>query len=628
MKAMSKPSFTGNVTCYACGKQRHKADSCVDKARNRLWCSFCKTSTHSDKSCRRKSKGFSVKCVNTEGENDSDIQFAFKVDTSGDTKSYINSFLVDCGATTHVVTNDSCFTHLDNSFDPEKHYIELADGTKSNNVALKKGTASVSLQTANGKLVKAELKNALYVPSYPQNIFSVQAATERGATVVFRQNSAELSTPDGTKFDIEKRGRLYYLCSSVSSTKQSYDLQHWHKILGHCNLDDVLKLENIVDGMRIIGKTKLDRDTCILGKMTQYRNRAADERASAPLELIHSDLAGPISPVARDGFKYAMSFIDDYSGAIFVYFLQKKSDSVSATERFLADVASYGNIKRLRSDNGSKYISNEYQSLLIRHRIKHERSAPYSPHENGTAERGWRTLFEMGRCLLLDAELPKEMWTYAVMTAAYIRNRCYNTRTASTPFQLLTGRKPDLSNMHIFGTVCFAYEQSKSKLDNRCTKGVFVGYDKHSPAYLVYYADSNKVVKCRCVKFMDTKAELEVSNQQSDDFEIRGTIQQSELEVHNQQSDNPEIHETRDVTSGVPDTNSQDGMGDGQSRYPKRQSKPPKHLEDYYLDDSTKSNIDYCCRLSVVPQTYQDAISSNDSAKWADSYERRDDVID
>ena len=236
----------------------------------------------------------SVKCVNAEGENDSDIKFAFKVDTSGDTKSCVNSFLVDCGATTHVVTNDSCFTQLDNSFDPKKHYFELADGTKSINVALNKGTASVLMHTSKGKLVNAELKNALYVPSYPQSIFSVQAATERGATVVFRPDSAELSTAEGTKFDIEKRGRLYYLCSNVSSTKQSYDLQWGHEILGHCNMNDILKLENIVDGMKITDKTKLDCDTCTLGKLTQYRNRAANERASAPMELINSDLAGRI----------------------------------------------------------------------------------------------------------------------------------------------------------------------------------------------------------------------------------------------------------------------------------------------------------------------------------------------
>ena len=174
--------------------------------------------------------------------------------------------------------------NFDESFDPNKHFIELADGSKSNNVALKKGTVKVEMRTSDGKRVDAKLENALYVPSYSQDIFSVQAATEKGSTVVFRPESAELITPDGTKFDIEKRGRLYYLCSNICSTKQSCDLYRWHQILGHCNLTDILKLEHVVNGMEITGKTKFECETCIMGKMTQFRNRTADARTSAPLE--------------------------------------------------------------------------------------------------------------------------------------------------------------------------------------------------------------------------------------------------------------------------------------------------------------------------------------------------------
>jgi len=139
--------------------------------------------------------------------------------------------------------------------------------------------------------------------------------------------------------------------------------------------------------------------------MTQFRSREPDARASAPLELVHTDLAGPITPTGRDGFRYAISFIDNYSGMICVYFLKHKSDAVAATKRFLADVAPYGTVKRLKSDNGTEYTSKEFQLLCDEYCIKHERSAPYSPHQNGTAERGWLTLFEITRWLLLDAKL-------------------------------------------------------------------------------------------------------------------------------------------------------------------------------------------------------------------------------
>lgn len=100
-----------------------------------------------------------------------------------------------------------------------------------------------------------------------------------------------------------------------------------------------------------------------------------------------------------------------------MYLLRNKNKAVEATKQFLADAALYGKVKRLRSDNETEFVSEEYQSLLRDNAIKHERSAPYSPQQNGTAERNWRTLFEVVRCMLVESGLPKELWPYAARTA-------------------------------------------------------------------------------------------------------------------------------------------------------------------------------------------------------------------
>ena len=110
----------------------------------------------------------------------------------------------------------------------------------------------------------------------------------------------------------------------------------------------------------------------------------------------------------------------------------------------------------------------------------------------------------MARCLLLEAKLPKALWTYAVMASAYIRNRCFNDRFGKTPYKALIGLKPNLNKMHVFGSVCYAYVQNPKKLEPRSKKGIFVEYDKGSPAYLVYYPESMKVERIRCVKFFDS----------------------------------------------------------------------------------------------------------------------------
>ena len=142
----------------------------------------------------------------------------------------------------------------------------------------------------------------------PQDTFSVQAATERGARVTFQPNSAELVYKDGTKFNVEKHGRLYYLSTYhiIDSDSVSYarDLKDWHEILGHFNYEDLMKLEHVVDCMKF-SHTNTSRpgdcEICVKRKLTQSRNRKPDLRATEPLELVHTDLAGSVDPFSREG---------------------------------------------------------------------------------------------------------------------------------------------------------------------------------------------------------------------------------------------------------------------------------------------------------------------------------------
>lgn len=147
-------------------------------------------------------------------------------------------------------------------------------------------------------------------------------------------------------------------------------------------------------------------DVCTERKFVQTGNREPYARAKSVLELVHTDLAGPIGPESIDCHKYAISFTD-YTSAVFVYFLKYKSDVVQATEKFLADTVQNGRVKRIRSDNALEFMSKNDQAILSKDVIKHERSAPYSPHQNGTAEQNWCTLFDMARCVLIENQKPK-----------------------------------------------------------------------------------------------------------------------------------------------------------------------------------------------------------------------------
>ena len=339
----------------------------------------------------------------------------------------------------------------------------------------------------------------------------MKAATSNGAELKFQRGHNELVYKDGTTFATEEHGQLYYLntVEQYDNTSDKVSVSHyvhtWHEILGHCNFEDVIKSQGVVDGMNISSssdKSKFNCNACIEGKFVNNRNRGPEARATRPLEMVHTDLAGPIDPVSKEGFKYSIVFTDDFSGAIFVYFLKNKSDTVQATEKFLVDCSPYGQVKCMRSDTGTEFTSDAFQTLLREISIKHETSSPYSPHQNSTAERHWQALFETGRCLLIEKQLPKSMWPYAIQTAAHIRNRCYNTRIRNTPYFMLTGRKPNLSKIGVFGSECYAYNHDHKKLDSRCTKGMFVGYDENSPSYLVYHPDNGKVMKHRLIRLI------------------------------------------------------------------------------------------------------------------------------
>ena len=80
------------------------------------------------------------------------------------------------------------------------------------------------------------------------------------------------------------------------------------------------------------------------------------------------------------------------------------------------------------------------------------------------------------------------------MTTAVIRSRYLNYRLKETPYYMITGRKPDLSKMNIFESTCYAYKNLKKKLDPKCEKEIYVGYDTNSAANLVFYPENNRVL--------------------------------------------------------------------------------------------------------------------------------------
>ena len=223
-----------NLLCYNCGGRGHKSEICPSsrsgtdrsntniKERNDKWCDFCKSPTHTYESCRNRQKlgNDSAKLVRSEDHTKEENEipdnlhsFQFSV-REGDILSETanpEELLMDSGSTEHILNDKKNFIAFDEDYEPQKHYIELANGTKVQNISRGRGTARIPIRDANGRLRSATLSDVLYIPSFPCNIFSVKSATKKGATVTFGGESGIMRSRNGTIFPISSRNDLYFL---------------------------------------------------------------------------------------------------------------------------------------------------------------------------------------------------------------------------------------------------------------------------------------------------------------------------------------------------------------------------------------------------------------------------------
>ena len=157
--------------------------------------------------------------------------------------------------------------------------------------------------------------------------------------------------------------------------------------------------------------------------------------------------------LTKGGKKYFMTLIDDSTRYCSVYLLKSKDEALNFFKIYKAEVENQldRKIKRLRSDRGGEYFSNEFDAFCAEHGIIHERTPPYSPQSNGVAERKNRTLTDLVNAMLDTSGLSKAWWGEAILIACHVLNQVPTKNKEITPFEEWEKKRLKLSYLRTWG---------------------------------------------------------------------------------------------------------------------------------------------------------------------------------
>ncbi len=440
-------------------------------------------------------------------------------------------WLMDSGASSHITFDRNDFLTYTPYENPRLYRTANKDDDGGQIAGLGEGTVA-SYAYIDDRQVEVTLHNVVYIPQASERLFST-GTIERNRYSIIQGNNRMMvfnKYPDGIiehgesitiKGDCILNAQylpianIYHLHldivkpQSTARTLKTYDL--WHQRYGHPGKEALRRLPKHVKGIPDISPaSESPCEGCAFGKEHRQAFKPSSKRASTPLELVHSDLVGPmkVHSVSKKNL-YFITFLDDYSSLARTFYISEKSEARQCFEYYKAWAENYLSgrnlkVKCLRTDRGGEYMGRDFQEYLAKHGIEHQTSTPRTPESNERAERLNRTLVEEAQSMLYQAGLSKGFWEFAVDTAVHIYNRQPMKRLNwACPITSWDGTIPDVSYFRVFGCKAYVHisKEQRDKLDKKAVTCTFVGYPSGTKGWRFWNPATHSVIESRDVTF-------------------------------------------------------------------------------------------------------------------------------
>ncbi|CAI7731278.1 unnamed protein product [Closterium sp. NIES-53] len=346
------------------------------------------------------------------------------------------------------------------------------------------GRGTVTLQGEAGRQVL--IPDVLYVPGVRANLFLAGQLKE-----------------NGVKLQDDGDGML--LISAAGDILAQAFYTGLHARLAHVDMNTIRSSakHEVATGLDLKSATSTDLlcVSCVGEKLARHTFPDQGSDADNVLAVVHVDLCGPLRVAAKDGSLYFLLLKDRKTRYVWVRPVAKKSDALQEFVQWLAvtERQTKKSVLMLRSDQGGEFLGKQFTNFVNGKGIVHDLTCPDTPQQNGMAEREMRTVVESVRTMLLHMGMQHHWWHLALRQTVWVRNSLERStlQPGTTPYQLLTGKKPDLSLARVWGCIAqflVPEQQRGGKLQLKARWGLHLGVSEKSKGWDLLDIADNRVV--------------------------------------------------------------------------------------------------------------------------------------